>query len=169
MTLSGAPEAPEPEEPGQPDLPEEDAPNQPEKEPEEALPLPGGESPDGETPEGPAFVFPWRALLRTALILGALAGGYALSFLPRRLEQEAPDTNRSAISAYRRYRRVTELGGAEDQPLEELGRKAKFSQHTLTEEERETAWARLEAAREALLARRTGWRKLLVRLLRPLL
>ena len=169
VTLSGAPEAPEPEEPGQPDLPEEDAPNQPEEEPEEALPLPGGESPDGETPEGPAFVFPWRALLRTALILGALAGGYALSFLPRRLEREAPDTNRSAISAYRRYRRVTELGGAEDQPLEELGRKAKFSQHTLTEEERKTAWARLEAAKEELLARRTGWRKLLVRLLRPLL
>lgn len=169
VTLSGAPEAPEPEEPGQPDQPEEDAPNQPEEEPEEALPLPGEELPGEESPEEASFVFPWRAVLRTVLVLGALAGGYALSLLPRRLERRDPDTNRSAISAYRRCRRVVGMGGAEDETLEELGRKAKFSQHTLTEEERETAWACLEAAREQLLARRTGWRKLLVRLLKPLL
>lgn len=170
VTLSGAPEAPEPEEPGQPDEPE---PDQPEEEapgePDQPEGLPGEESPDGEEPEGTAFVFPWRALLRIMLILGALCGGYALSFLPRRLERKAPDTNRSAISAYRRYRRTADLGGAEDELLEELGRKAKFSQHTLTEEERETAWARLEAAKEELLARRTGWRKLLLRLMEPLL
>lgn len=170
VTLSGAPEVPEPEEPGQPDEPE---PDQPEEEapgePDQPEGLPGEKSPDGEESEGPAFVFPWRALLRIILILGALCGGYALSFLPRRLERKSPDTNRSAISAYRRYRRTADLGGAEDELLEELGRKAKFSQHTLTEEERETAWARLEAAKEELLARRTGWRKLLLRLLRPLL
>lgn len=169
VPLSGAPEAPVPEEPVQPDQPEEEEPDRPEEEPEEALPLPGEDLPEEEAPEGPAFVFPWRAVLRTVLVLGVLAGGYALSLLPRRLERQDPDTNRSAISAYRRCRRVVDLGGAEDELLEELGRKAKFSQHTLTEEERETAWARLEAAREALLARRTGWRKLLVRLLRPLL
>lgn len=169
VTLSEEPEAPVPEEPVQPDQPEEEEPDRPEEEPEEAPPLPGEDLPEEEAPEGPAFVFPWRAVLRTVLVLGVLAGGYALSFLPRRLERQDPDTNRSAISAYRRCRRVVDLGGAEDELLEELGRKAKFSQHTLTEEERETAWARLEAAREALLARRTGWRKLLVRLLRPLL
>lgn len=169
VTLSEEPEAPVPEEPVQPDQPEEEEPDRPEEEPEEALPLPGEDLPEEEATEGPAFVFPWRAVLRTVLILGVLAGGYALSFLPRRLERQDPDTNRSAISAYRRCRRVVDLGGAEDELLEELGRKAKFSQHTLTEEERETAWVRLEAAREALLARRTGWRKLLVRLLRPLL
>lgn len=169
VTLSGAPEAPEPEEPVQPDPPEEEGPNQPGEEPEEAPPLPGGESPDGEAPEEASFVFPWRAALKAVLVLGALAGGYALSFLPRRLERQDPDTNRSAISAYRRCRRVVGMGGAEDETLEALGRKAKFSQHTLTEEERKTAWARLEAAREQLLARRTGWRKLLVRLLGPLL
>lgn len=53
--------------------------------------------------------------------------------------------------------------------LEELGLKAKFSQHTLTEEERRTAWERLEAVEAELLARRTGWRRLLLRLLGPLL
>lgn len=172
VTLSGAPEAPEPEEPGQPDEPE---PDQPEEDvpapdgPDQPEALPGEEPPDGEGPEGAAFVFPWRAVVRTVLILGALCGGYALSFLPRRLERKAPDTNRSVISAYCRYRRAADMGGAEDELLEELGRKAKFSQHTLTEEERETAWARLEAAKEALLARRTGWRKLLLRLMEPLL
>lgn len=172
VTLSGAPEIPEPEKPGQPDEPE---PEQPEEdvpapgEPDQPEGLPGEESPDREEPEGPTFVFPWRALLRIILILGVLCGGYALSFLPRRLERQDPDTNRSAISAYRRCRRVVGLGGAEDELLEELGRKAKFSQHTLTEGERATAWARLEAAKEELLARRTGWRKLLLRLLRPLL
>lgn len=170
VTLSGAPEIPEPEEPGQPDEPE---PDQPEEdvpapdEPDQTEALPGEESPDGEEPEGSAF--PWRAVLRTVLILGALCGGYALSFLPRRLERQDPDTNRSTISAYRRCRRVVDLGGAEDELLEELGRKARFSQHILTEEEREAAWACLEAARGQLLARRTGWRKLVVQLLRPLL
>ena len=75
----------------------------------------------------------------------------------------------TTINAYRRCRRVVDLGGSEDELLEELGRKARFSQHTLTEEEREAAWARLEAAKDQLLARRGGWRKALVWLIRPLL
>ena len=60
-------------------------------------------------------------------------------------------------------------GESATQVLEELGLKAKFSQHTLTEEERRTAWERLEAVKAELLARRTGWRRLLLRLLGPLL
>lgn len=172
VTLSGTPETPVPEESGQPDEPEPDRPEEEDPAsdgPDQPEDLPGEELPGGEAPEEASFVFPWRAVLRTVLVLGALAGGYALSFLPRRLERKDPDANRSAISAYRRYRRAADLGGAEDEILEELGRKAKFSQHTLTEEERETAWARLEAAKEELLARRTGWRKLLLRLMEPLL
>ena len=159
--LSEDPAAPEPETPGEPE-PEEETPDDPE-------PLPGEVPPEEEAPEGPAFVFPWRAVVRTLLALGALAGGYALSFLPRRLARGDADTNRSAISAYRRCRRVVDLGGSEDELLEELGRKARFSQHTLTEEERGAAWAHLEAARDQLLARRGGWRKALVWLIRPLL
>lgn len=172
VTLSGTPETPAPEESGQPDEPEPDRPEEEDPAsdgPDQPEDLPEEELPGGEAPEEASFVFPWRAVLRTVLVLGALAGGYALSFLPRRLERKDPDANRSAISAYRRYRRAADLGGAEDEILEELGRKAKFSQHTLTEEERETAWVRLEAARDQLLARRTGWRKLPLWLLRPLL
>lgn len=164
--LSEDPASPEPETPDKPE-PEEETPDDPE--PGLPEPLPGETPPEEEAPEGPAFVFPWRAVLWTLLSLGALAGGYALSFLPRRLAREDADTNRSAISAYRRCRRVVDLGGSEDELLEELGRKARFSQHTLTEEEREAAWAHLEAAKEQLLARRGGWRKALVWLIRPLL
>ena len=156
----------EPETPDEPE-PEEETPDDPE--PDLPEPLPGETPPEEEAPEGPAFVFPWRAVLWTLLSLGALAGGYALSFLPRRLARGDADTNRSTINAYRRCRRVVDLGGSEDELLEELGRKARFSQHTLTEEEREAAWAHLEAAKEQLLARRGGWRKALVWLIRPLL
>ena len=164
--LSEDPAEPEPETPGEPE-PEEETPDDPE--PDLPEPLPGETPPEEEAPEGPAFVFPWRAVLWTLLSLGALAGGYALSFLPRRLARGDADTNRSTINAYRRCRRVVDLGGSEDELLEELGRKARFSQHTLTEEEREAAWAHLEAAKDQLLSRRAGWRKALVWLIRPLL
>ena len=164
--LSEDPASPVPETPDEPE-PEEETPDDPE--PGLPEPLPGETPPEEEAPEGPAFVFPWRAVLWTLLSLGALAGGYALSFLPRRLARGDADTNRSTINAYRRCRRVVDLGGSEDELLEELGRKARFSQHTLTEEEREAAWAHLEAAKEQLLARRGGWRKALVWLIRPLL
>ena len=164
--LSEDPASPVPETPDEPE-PEEETPDDPE--PDLPEPLPGETPPEEEAPEGPAFVFPWRAVLWTLLSLGALAGGYALSFLPRRLARGDADTNRSTINAYRRCRRVVDLGGSEDELLEELGRKARFSQHTLTEEEREAAWAHLEAAKEQLLARRGGWRKALVWLIRPLL
>ncbi len=164
--LSEDPASPVPETPDEPE-PEEETPDDPE--PGLPEPLPGETPPEEEAPEGPAFVFPWRAVLWTLLSLGALAGGYALSFLPRRLARGDADTNRSTINAYRRCRRVVDLGGSEDELLEELGRKARFSQHTLTEEEREAAWARLEAAKDQLLARRGGWRKALVWLIRPLL
>ena len=163
------PEVPDAEEPGDPETPE---PEQPEEVPEqsEADPAaPGEELSEEEGAEEPSFVFPWRPVLGTALALGALWGGYALSFLPRRLAGENPDTNRSVINAYCRFRRAAALGGGGDEVLEELGLKAKFSQHTLTEEERRTAWERLEAVKAELLARRTGWRRLLLRLLGPLL
>ena len=163
------PEVPDAEEPGDPETPE---PEQPEEVPEQSgadPAAPGEELSEEEGAEEPSFVFPWRPVLGTALALGALWGGYALSFLPRRLAGENPDTNRSVINAYCRFRRAAALGGGGDEVLEELGLKAKFSQHTLTEEERRTAWKRLEAVKAELLARRTGWRRLLVRLLGPLL
>ena len=62
--------------------------------------------------------------------------------------REHPDTNRSVIYAYLRYQRFLRRGGPEEPALEELGRKAKFSQHQLTEEERTAAWGCADHAAE---------------------
>ena len=56
---------------------------------------------------------------------------------------------------------------AEDALLEELARKARFSQHTLTEEERAAAWERLEALGRETANALPVWKRWLLRLLRP--
>ena len=107
----------------------------------------------------------WLALPACALLLAALAwGAERLGRSLRRREEARPDTNPSALAAYRRYHRLLALGAAEDPVLEELGRKAKFSQHTLAEEERQLCWQRLAAAAEGAgpLPR---WKRLLLALL----
>lgn len=168
---SGAlPEDPLPEEPEGPDRPDgpEASPEEDEELPEEdpALPLPIGE--DG--PAGPSlFAGVLRAAGRTGAVLCALGGLYALALLPRRLARRERDTNRSVIRAYGRYRRVLGLGGVEDGTLEALGRKAAFSQHTLTEEEREDAWRRLDEAALAAQKRQKKYLRWLFVLLRPAL
>ena len=75
----------------------------------------------------------------------------------------------SVIRAYRRYERVLRWGGAENETLETLGRKARFSQHTLTEEEREAAWRSLDEASESAQKGRKLLPRRLFALLRPLL
>lgn len=89
----------------------------------------------------------WLLIPGSILLLAGLAWGLErLARSYRRKEETKPDTNASALAAYRRYRRLLTLGAAEDLVLEELGRKAKFSQHTLTEEERHLCWQRLSDA-----------------------
>ncbi|MBD5162504.1 MAG: hypothetical protein HDT14_10930 [Oscillibacter sp.] len=162
--------------------PNEDVPDrtdapEPDETPEEEVPDTAGpedlseeDPPDEETAEaGTEPAASRRVLGRSALVLGALCTLYALSFLPRNLARKDPDTNRSALRAYRRYRRVLRLGGVEDKVLEELGRKARFSQHTLTEEERAAAWSHLEAAAEAARTRQKKLLRRLFPLLRPVL
>lgn len=128
------------------------------------------ELPDEETAEETdAFVFPWKAVLSAVLTLGALAGAYVLSFLPRKLAREDADTNHSVICAYRRYSRTLKWGGEVMDAMEELGRKAKFSQHTLTNEERELAWSCLDEAAVRVKDGLSVWRKILFPLRKPLL
>ena len=74
----------------------------------------------------------------------ALCAAYLLALFLRKREQEARDTNRSALNAYGRYKRLRRWGCGEDEELERLAKKAKFSQHTLTEEERRSAWKCLD-------------------------
>lgn len=169
VSLAGAPEE---QEPAVPDEPEpEDAPEeggQPEEEaPGAAVPPGGGPEADGG-PVDAVFPLALRILGRAAAVALALGGIYGLAVLVRRRAREAGDANRSVIAAYCRYRRLLGLGGVEDELLEELGRRAKFSQHTLTREERQAAWARLDAASERAKARMPKWQARLFPLVRPL-
>ena len=106
---------------------------------------------------------------RAALIPGVLAGLYALALLARRKERLDADANRSAIRAYQRYSRALRLGGMENETMEALGRKAKFSQHTLTEEERAAVWQCLEETVQTAKRGQKRPRRWLLSLLRPLL
>ena len=136
--------------------PEEDEPLEEEDWPEEEIPDRDLETPDsgsesagGEDsePEREPLDLGW--LWKTAAVLLLLAapyGGYRLLLLVRKKRREHPDTNRSVIYAYLCYQRLLKRGAPEEAELEELGRKAKFSQHRLTEEERETAWKCVEHA-----------------------
>ena len=122
---------------------------------------------EGSAPSAQPLDLRWLRIPAGILLLGAL--GYGLERLAARLrrrEEKRPDTNPSVLSAYRRYRRLLALGAAEDPVLEELGRKAKFSQHTLTEEERSLAWQQLAAtAGLDALSPLPWWKRLMVRLL----
>lgn len=167
---SGAELAEPPEETASP---EEEAPGEsPEEEsPEDSAPA-GEEQPEEEgISEGDAEEADEAAQwlwLKLALAAVLIASAYAASFLPRKLERQDANANRSVISAYRRYRRLLDLGGTEEPLLEELGRKAKFSQHTLTPEERESAWVCLEEGFEKAKRRQGAWCKFIFPLLKPL-
>ena len=122
---------------------------------------------DAETPREPLdLTWLWRTLEVLALP-AALAGLYALALARRRRSREDGDRNRSVIRAYGRYRRLTVWGCGEDALLEELARKARFSQHTLTEEERSAAWERLEALGRETANALPVWKRWILRLLRP--
>ena len=169
VELSGAPETEEAA--GNGETPSEEMPELPNESktetPEEDAPLSEEIFPEEEEKPAPGKAL--RIVGGVVLAAGLLCGAYFLSFLPRRAARRHKDVNRSVIHAYRRYRRAVDLGGKEDKILEELGRKAKFSQHTLTEEERETAWTRLDAAAESARGCQPKWRRFLFPLAKPLL
>ena len=73
------------------------------------------------------------------------------------------DTNRAAVAVYRYLRRLEPWGGETPEEITELAKKARFSNHTLTEEERHAA---VRAAGD--MARRVDaalprWKRLLFR------
>lgn len=124
----------------EPELPEDSQP--------ESTDAPAGTEAAVEPGKKPAdFSWLWKAAA-VLLALAAPCGGYRLARLVEKRRREQPDTNRSVICAYRRYRRILGWDGPEEPELEELGRKAKFSQHRLTEEERSAAWKCADHAAE---------------------
>ena len=128
-----------------PDTPEEDPAEEEEQEDQEdsqpeTADVQEGENAPQETAKKPADLrWLWKAAA-ALLVLAAPYGGYRLARLVGKRRREHPDANRSVIYAYLRYQRLLRWGGPEEPELEELGRKAKFSQHQLTEEERAAAW-----------------------------
>ena len=150
--LEGAPggaaeSRPEPEEP------EEELPPEEEESPGEETPDPA--APDEQSPEDgelsgeeeaeekgiAAF---WKALFGIAVFWAVFCAAYLLALLIRRQAREDKNANRSVLNAYGRYKRLRRWGCGQDDELERLANKAKFSQHTLTKEERETAWKCLD-------------------------
>ncbi len=128
------PETQDPVTPDNPDKTETDTPT-----------LPGGE--DTAPPQkGWDLTWLWRTV-EGLLCLAVPVALYRLAVLWRRKRREDGNTNRSAIAAYCRYRRLLAWGCEGDGEMETLARRAKFSQHTLTEEERAGAWDRLDTLR----------------------
>ena len=147
--------------------------NHPE-EPEEPEEPGADEPPAGESGDSPAGESVDLTLLKYLLLAAAAAALPGLAYwLAARLRQRSrtgPDTNRSVIDAYLRCQRVLRWGVGEADPrLEELAGKARFSQHRLTEEERASAWARLEEVRARTEAALPAWKYWILRAIRPLL
>jgi hypothetical protein len=75
------------------------------------------------------------------------------------------DNNRAVLAIYGRYRELRAWGGREEVRLEELARKAKFSQHTLTQEERREALSLLQGEIDRLSAALPEGKRLVFRCL----
>ena len=102
-----------------------------------------GQTPPPQAGDGPggAGVSP-ADLLPLVQVPLALSGAVFLLWLAQRLLKQyrarrlgGPDPNRAALTAYGYLRRMERWGGQVDGRAVELAQKARFSQHTLTEEE----------------------------------
>ena len=107
----------------------------PSQTPGQTPPPQAGDGPGGAE-AGPADLLP---LVQVPL---ALSGAVFLLWLAQRLLKHSrarrlggPDPNRAALTAYGYLRRMERWGGQVDGRAVELAQKARFSQHTLTEEE----------------------------------
>ena len=67
------------------------------------------------------------------------------------------------IAAYRYGERLLFWGGKVDDTVRELAGKARFSQHTLTEEERRAAWDAVERTAGETERRLSWWKRLAFR------
>ncbi len=94
-----------------------------------------------------ALPFLWRALARSV----------------RRRRFAGADTNRAVIDMYRYLTRLSRRGGSIPEEATTLAEKAKFSQHTLTEDERSTMAALTQREAESLDARLSLVKRLLLR------
>jgi len=148
VELEGGAETPDDEENPVEDEPEEmPEEEQPDEELPEDVPDAGvsDEDPTGEdAAENRVISAIWKWLFGVAVFWAVLCAAYLAALFIRKRDREEKDTNRSVLNAYGRYKRLRRWGCGEDEELERLAKKAKFSQHTLTEEERKNAWKCLD-------------------------
>ncbi len=163
-----APETEEP--PADPETPPEEEPeaNDPEAPPETETQMPGAPGAEGDAAEaqGSAAWLRWLAavvLLAAAVPVRALACG-----LLRRRRFRGTDTNRAVIAIYGWLERLRPWGADPDAVLGDAARKARFSQHRLSEEERRAALAAAAAERARIDAGLPRWRRGLLRWVRGL-
>lgn len=121
-------------------------------------------------PGGEGEVRPARSLLPWLKGLAAAGGGLGLLWLVqfavkrhRRVRMSDPDRNRAALYAYRCLEELARWGGSIDPQGVELAEKAKFSPHTLTEEEAAALRRLVDRERARLAAGPSRWRRLLFR------
>ena len=102
------------------------------------------------------------ALIPLAVLLVVLAfpARRALGRAARRRRFRQENTNRAVIAVYRWMRRLERRGGQMPEVVAELAKKAAFSPHTLTEEERQAALAAAQEAAERLDVALPRWKKL---------
>lgn len=109
------------------------------------------------------------------IALAWLAGAAAIvglvwlgQYLPKQLRARrlsASDTNRAVLDGYRCLTRLKKWGGTVPDEALDLARKARFSQHTLTAEDRQAMVDLLDGQRAQLARRLPWWKKLLFRYL----
>lgn len=117
--------------------------------------------------EGPGGEEEQTSLLRLWPV-GGLALCWALWALARgrrarRLTQ--PDTNAATLYAYILWERLKPWGAGEGEEMAGLAKKARFSQHTLTGEERRRALELLAGEVKAISRALPGWKMPVFRLL----
>ena len=112
--------------------------------------------------EGPDLTALW-ALLAVLLLILALPLRRWLA--RRRRERRFGDesTNQAVVAAYRYFRRLERWGADMPEEVAELAKKARFSQHTLTEEERTAAADAARAAARGLDRALPWWKRLVFR------
>ena len=78
-----------------------------------------------------------------------------------------PDTNAAVLWAYRWFGQLARWGGKTGEETEALARKARFSQHTLTQEERKLALGQFQTEVSRLRHAAPWWKRFLLGLLFP--
>ena len=120
--------------------------------------------PDGTQPTGEAGR-PWALWIAAAVALVLLAAPVRAAgcCLLRRRTLYGRNTNQAVLSAYGWLDRLRPWGADPDAAVGELARKARFSQHRLTQEERRSALARTEDERKRVLQSLSRPRRWLLR------